>query len=265
MERQGLRLGLPVDWPAATLEYADHELQRVVEPVAFTFLDFVASDPRYARHFAGVPDSSWTGSMVPAAEWLAQTSPAAGERVPYLWAVDDDDVLRRVIADEQIVQAARRCRETWWRLQELGGVHNSHAERMLERAHAAWQEQKAKEIDAIRAVAAPVADAAPVAAAASPAIPSPAAAAPTVERAADEAYIETIRCSSCNECTQINDRMFAYNDDKQAYIKDVGAGTYRQLVEAAESCQLSIIHPGQPRDPDEPGLAELLERAKPFT
>jgi len=58
--------------------------------------------------------------------------------------------------------------------------------------------------------------------------------------------------------------MFAYNENKQAYIKDLGAGTYRDLVEAAEACQVAIIHPGQPRDPSEPGLDELRERAKPF-
>jgi hypothetical protein len=58
--------------------------------------------------------------------------------------------------------------------------------------------------------------------------------------------------------------MFAYNDNNQAYIRDVNAGTYRQLVEAAEACQVAIIHPGKPRNPKEPGLDELLERAKPF-
>jgi hypothetical protein len=58
--------------------------------------------------------------------------------------------------------------------------------------------------------------------------------------------------------------MFAYNENKQAYLKDVKAGTYAQLVEAAESCQVSIIHPGKPWNLDEPGLAELVERAKPF-
>jgi len=42
------------------------------------------------------------------------------------------------------------------------------------------------------------------------------------------------------------------------------AGTYRELVEAAETCQVSIIHPGQPRNPNEPGLAELLKRAEAF-
>ena len=58
--------------------------------------------------------------------------------------------------------------------------------------------------------------------------------------------------------------MFAYNKDKQAYIADLAAGTYRQLVEAAESCQVSVIHPGKPRNPKEPGLEELLKRAEAF-
>ena len=58
--------------------------------------------------------------------------------------------------------------------------------------------------------------------------------------------------------------MFGYDAKKQAYIKDLNAGSYRQLVEAAESCQVAIIHPGKPRDPNEPGLEELLARAEPF-
>ena len=83
-------------------------------------------------------------------------------------------------------------------------------------------------------------------------------------QASGEAYIETPRCTSCNECTNINPKMFAYNENKQAYIKDVMAGTYAQLVEAAESCQVSIIHPGKPRDLNEPDLDALIPRAEPF-
>ena len=30
--------------------------------------------------------------------------------------------------------------------------------------------------------------------------------------------------------------------------------SHAQLVEAAESCQVSIIHPGKPRNPKEPGM-----------
>jgi ferredoxin len=35
-----------------------------------------------------------------------------------------------------------------------------------------------------------------------------------------EPYIETERCTTCNECTNLNGKMFAYNENKQAYIKD---------------------------------------------
>jgi hypothetical protein len=58
--------------------------------------------------------------------------------------------------------------------------------------------------------------------------------------------------------------MFGYDGNKQAFILNPDAGNYRQLVEAAENCQLSIIHPGKPRNPNEPGLDELIKRAEPF-
>ncbi len=80
----------------------------------------------------------------------------------------------------------------------------------------------------------------------------------------DEPYIETPRCTSCGECIAINSQMFAYNDNKQAYIKDASAGTYRELVMAAEKCPVHIIHPGKPKNPDEPHLDEWVERAKPY-
>ncbi|HEU4436685.1 MAG TPA: ferredoxin, partial [candidate division Zixibacteria bacterium] len=93
------------------------------------------------------------------------------------------------------------------------------------------------------------------------------AAAPSETKAevsSDDPYIETPRCTTCNECTNINNKMFAYNENKQAYIANPDAGTYAQLVEAAESCQVAIIHPGKPRNPNEPGLEELRQRAEPF-
>jgi ferredoxin len=97
-----------------------------------------------------------------------------------------------------------------------------------------------------------------------PAASADATAAAAPDHPREEAWIETARCPSCNECQLINDRMFKYNDRKQAYIADISAGTYRQLVEAAEGCQVAIIHPGAPRDPKEAGLEELIRRAEPF-
>ncbi|UCH85433.1 MAG: ferredoxin, partial [Candidatus Latescibacterota bacterium] len=80
----------------------------------------------------------------------------------------------------------------------------------------------------------------------------------------DDPYIDTPLCTTCNECTNINSRMFAYNENKQATIKDATAGTYAELVQAAEKCPVHIIHPGKPKNPDEPGLDGLIERGAKF-
>lgn len=107
----------------------------------------------------------------------------------------------------------------------------------------------------------------PVAAVAAQPAAAPAAAPAAVveeEELVMEPYIETARCTSCNECININKKMFAYNENKQAYIKDPKAGTYAELVQAAERCPAKIIHPGMPLNPKERDLDKWIERAKPF-
>ncbi|MEJ2297031.1 MAG: ferredoxin [Woeseiaceae bacterium] len=80
----------------------------------------------------------------------------------------------------------------------------------------------------------------------------------------DEPWLDTAACTTCDDCISINKMMFAYNADKQAILKDPRAGTYAELVQAAETCPAKCIHPGKPLDPNEPGLDELMARAAPF-
>jgi hypothetical protein len=135
---------------------------------------------------------------------------------------------------------------------------------LLAQEREVWEEQKRREIEALKREAKPVSPMAPAAAApAAPAV-KPVAAEAEPEERSDDPYIETPRCTTYNECTNLNNRMFAYDANKQATIADINAGTYSELVQAAESCQVSIIHPGKPRNPNEPGIAELLKRAEPF-
>jgi ferredoxin len=113
-------------------------------------------------------------------------------------------------------------------------------------------------------------------AAGAPAAPAPARSgavaekAPAAEASSDdddlamESYVESARCTSCNECTNLNKKLFAYDGNKQAYIKDPKAGTFAQLVQAAEKCPVGAIHPGTPLNPKEKDLAKWIERAKPF-
>jgi ferredoxin len=246
------------DWPVHRFVYEEIEHQREASDLDFTFVDFVACDQRYAEHFARVPRAQWDGSMHPVADCIAHPPHRVPEEIPYILMTDRDDQLHRVIVSDQLVLEARRTARMWKSLQELGGIHNSYAERLVARERQAWEAEHA-------VAAPPEAKASPAPAA----VPAPAKT-ETVEAVAeptpssDEAYIETPRCTTCEECVRLNNRLFVYDDNKQAYIADVNAGTYRQLVEAAESCQVSIIHPGKPRNPNEPGLAELLKRAEPF-
>jgi hypothetical protein len=202
------------DWPLHPLAYEDGEHQRVTEETAFTLMDFVACDARYAEYFARVARGR------------------ADAEVPSIPMVDAQNRLHRVIVSEALAREARRCLDAWHGLQA-----------------------RAKPKPVVVEKPAP-----PPPPAAVPAVPEPERPAP----ASDAAYIETPRCTTCEECVKINSRMFVYDANKQAYIADAKAGTYRELVEAAESCQVSIIHPGKPLDPNEPGLAELVERARPF-
>jgi pyruvate-ferredoxin/flavodoxin oxidoreductase len=79
-----------------------------------------------------------------------------------------------------------------------------------------------------------------------------------------EPYIQSELCTACNECTNINKRMFAYNEKKQAYIKDPKAGTFRELVMAAEKCPVAIIHPATPLNPKEKDLDKWVKRGARF-
>jgi len=248
------------DWPVHGFAYEDGEHQRVAADLGFTFVDFVACDRRYAGYFARVPQARWNGNMLPVADCIGHQPLGVPEEIPFSLMTDRDDRLHRVIVNDRLVLEARRTARMWNSLQELGGIHNSHAERLLAREKQAWQAQHA--VEAPRESQQPPA-ATPATTAAAPATAAVSADAEPAPPS-DEAFIETPRCTTCDECTHLNNRMFAYNDNKQAYIADVNAGSYRQLVEAAESCQVSIIHPGKPRNPNEPGLADLVKRAEPF-
>ncbi len=80
----------------------------------------------------------------------------------------------------------------------------------------------------------------------------------------DDPYIDTPLCTSCNECTAINPLLFKYDDNKQAYIDDPTAGTFKQLVVGAEKCPAKCIHPGVPRAGDDTANDDLVARAAKF-
>jgi ferredoxin len=192
-------------------------------------------------------------------------------------------------------------RRSWRVLQELAGYENVFAQRAAAGAQAEAEVERAElvqahgeDLDRVRregahesmqrlaevlmsgdGVAAATFAAAPsvAAAPAAPAVevgvaaePAPAEEAPEEEEALSfaEPYIDTVLCTSCNECTDLNGQLFLYNADKQASIGDPKAGTFAELVKAAELCPARCIHPGKPRSDDSTATPELIDRAAPF-
>jgi pyruvate-ferredoxin/flavodoxin oxidoreductase len=105
---------------------------------------------------------------------------------------------------------------------------------------------------------------APAAIAAAVTAPTSVPAAPSVDDDALEPYVDSARCTSCNECINLNGKLFGYNSEKQATIRDSRAGTFQQLVLAAERCPVGIIHPGTPLNAKEKDLGKWIKRAQPF-
>ncbi len=243
-------------WPVSELSYEDCDRQRVVDDLEFTVVDYLAADSRYARHFMALPAGDWDASMVPLAEYLGGEDADTTGRVPYIWMVDRNEVLQRVVVARGLLEAAKRCERDWRSLQELAGVRTDRVRRLIEEAQREWEKQSMGQGE----IAPNGADESPTS------LDSAAVAAKAAgnDRSPDEPFIETVRCSTCDECVNRNNKMFRYNQNKQAYIEDLNAGTYRQMVEAAEACKLALIHPGKPWNPDEPDLDELMRRAAPF-
>lgn len=247
------------DWPTHSFVCEDEILRARSETPAFTLADFMAMDDRFFGHFAIVPTADWSDAMIPVPEALQTDVKGLPDELPCILLVNDKGRLQRAILDDRTLLETRRCLTMWHSLQELGGIHNSHAERLLA------QERESRSIVALPSQTAEVPVEMPAISESTTTVEVPVPEAAVEESHGDEPYIETARCTTCNECTNLNNRMFAYNAEKQAYIADPDAGTFRQLVEAAEGCQVSIIHPGKPRDPKEPGLDDLIRRAAEFS
>jgi ferredoxin len=239
-------------WPRHRLVYEDADGHAVEEQLAFTPVDFLALDGEHQTQFGVAPVAGAERRMMPVGDYLELPPDEAIDAVPYVQLVDDAGRLHRGVVPPSLVAAARRAAGHWLRLQQLAGLR-----------HASPGEPPPQEAaTAVPAQATESAAESPAAAEPERTEPAPAPAATAQDDGAPR--IDSALCTTCDECIQRNAAMFAYNDAKQAFIKDPEAGSYRELVEAAENCPVCIIHPGEPRDAGEVGLDDLMRRAAAF-
>jgi ferredoxin len=297
------------DWPIETLQYRGADGDDTTMELAFTFADYALLMPALHEHFRMVPEGFESNELVTVADYLEADEEGLDRRVPFVWGIDENGVLVRLVVSRALVFACRDRLNYWHTLQELAGIQNYYVEeaieRIIEEQRAALEAEReqlrkehAEELEAVRSEAAGEAmgqlvdvlmgadlsgmvagggqlatmPAARPAETEAPTEDEPAAAEaapdeaeePEEELSFDEPWLDTPACTTCDDCMGINKMMFAYNDDKQAFLTDPTAGTYEDLVRAAEICPAKCIHPGKPLNPNEPNLEELMARAAPF-
>lgn len=289
-------------WPRQTVSCLGEDGAEQVLDVELTFADVAALDPSLRQHLRVIPPAAWSDEQVTVGEYIASLGDDGAPKIPFIWVVQDDGTLARAVITQHLVFASADRARQWRIIQELGGMENEHVRRAIEAARAqaaealtkALEELEAKHatvLEEVRSVAAGDAmqrlvdvlldiDSVPVR---GPARPSsqpeaaPAAASPSAAAALqpaaepeedavsfDDPYIDSALCTTCNECTNINPLLFKYNGDKQAYIADANAGTFKDLVVSAEKCPARCIHPGKPRSGDASATPDFIARAQPF-
>ncbi len=260
---------LDQDWPSYTLTYKEGGREKTMD-LPMTFADFAVTEARFRKHFRHAPEETWNDSMVPLADFLTMDEDEREGRFPYIWVVDRKQRLGRLIVSSTIVDSTQERLDFWIMLRAIAGLDASREP----------QEDIEKRIrtEVVQNIASGLLQLASGNGTGLEMLASPALAAPDTETAAaaEDAgsaasngeymapWIETENCTSCDECVNLNPKIFAYNADKKAYIKDPKGGPYSDLVKAAEKCTAQVIHPGLPADRSEKDIDKWIARGEKY-
>ena len=266
------------DWPTYTLTYQEEDGSEQSMELPMTFADFALTEGRFRKHFKQVPPDRWSDDMIPLVELLELDEEEREGLFPYIWAVDKQNRLMRVIVSEELVRSTEERRDFWYQLKGLLGLDREEVDASAVAART--RQEMAQRISAALVSLASGEDAGQLAGAlgSEAGAPAPAAtgsgegeAAATSEApqgsaaaAYDPVWVETGECTSCDDCIDIAPGVFAYDDNKQVVVKDPKGAPFKDIVRAAEKCASFAIHPGTPFDPNEPGVEKLVKRAEKF-
>jgi pyruvate-ferredoxin/flavodoxin oxidoreductase len=258
------------DWPVYTLSHRRHGREHSLE-LPLTFADFAATEGRFRKHLRTVPEEAWHDDMLPLADYLDLPAEERSGKRPFIWHVLGDSNLGRLAVSETLAASAED-RRSFWRL--LRGLVSRPPSADADRAELVEEIRR----DLVRQLAGSLYQLAGGTGDQPPTADetgtergeAPPGAAPDDKdrRAAGDGYmapwIDTDECTACDECIRINPNLFAYNAAGKAEIRDLKAGSYQDLVKAAERCTARVIHPGLPRNPDAPELAPWVARGQKY-
>jgi pyruvate-ferredoxin/flavodoxin oxidoreductase len=249
---------LDSDWPTYKLNYVDEAGSRQSMTLPMTFADFALSEGRFAKQFKKAPPETWNDDMLLLADFLQLADAERKERFPYIWAVDKKNRLIRVLVSEALVRSTEERQRLWQQLKDVAGLNRKVAdeEAIANRVRQELIQKLASSLTNFGSLSIP---GGMVSSDASPATHASAAA-----EDYEQVCLDTPDCTACDECININPKIFGYNEQKRVVILDTKAGTFLDIVKAAEKCTAGVIHPGTPWNKNEPNLEKLKLRAAKY-
>jgi pyruvate-ferredoxin/flavodoxin oxidoreductase len=247
------------DWPTYTLKYKQDGRDQEMT-VSMTFADFAITEARFRKHFRLAPHDTWNDDMVTLAEFLELDDDDREGKFPFVWSVDRKDQITRLLVDKSMVESSEDRRAFWRMLRALAGVG-----REVEQVEKKVREEIIGRIVAGLVQVAGGGDGGLDLATSLAATPIGPSAAPGEQNGDYMApWIDTDDCTSCDECVNLNGKVFAYNDKKKALIQNPNGGPYSDLVKAAEKCTARVIHPGLPRNRGTQDVDKWIKRAEKY-
>lgn len=256
-------------WPTYELKYKQNGIEKKME-VPMTFADFAITEARFRKHFKNAPRETWNDNMVLLSDFIELSTDEREGKFPFIWAIDQKQQLTRVLVAKPIVDSCEERRDFWIMLRDMAKgdtppalqddmeakvkakVVNTLAQNLMKLVNGDTK------IDLDLKIETPVTESTLES-------EEPAAEAPPASNGSYMApWLESEECSGCDECINLNPQIFAYDEDKKAYIKDPKAGPYSDLVKAAEKCTTQVIHPGLPANKDEKDIDKWIKRGEKY-
>ena len=254
---------IDADWPVYQLDYTDDEGNPQQMELPMTFADFAVQEARFRKHFRVAPRDTWGDSMVPLAEFIQLAQENREELYPYIWAVNKKNQLVRILVSAELVASTENRLGFWRVLKGLAGLTRKiDPEQIANRVRSETAQKLASGLLAMLQSEGLSPDVESFDAA--PKATEPEVAAPAAGTAYEPVWIDQSECTSCDECVNINQKIFAYDEQKKAFVIDPRGGPFKDIVRAAEKCTGRCIHPGTPPNQGEKGLDKLIKRAAKF-
>jgi pyruvate-ferredoxin/flavodoxin oxidoreductase len=250
------------DWPTYHLKYEESGIEKSME-VPMTFADFAITEARFRKHFRSAPRNTWNDSMILLTEFLNMDQDEREDKFPFIWTVDRKTQLSRVLVAKPIVESCEERRDFWILLRDLSndkseGASGVDLESKIRAEVVSKMAQKLMTLAGGNGATIPS-----VNTVVSNGDNQKKEVKPQNESSTSP-WLETDECTTCDECININSKIFAYNDEKKAFIKDPKGGQYQDIVMAAEKCTAQVIHPGLPTDQSAKDMDKWIKRAEKF-